>query len=315
MRAAALPVGAASAMRQSGSCASRQASRLTTVVVLPVPGPPLMTVRRAAQRQGGGDLLPVGVAAERAALAANSVSQQRSRVGADRRRGGAVARAHQARAPAGARSRSSGAGRGGRRRRGSAAARRARRACRPRRRRAARCAMRRVEVRRSVRGESAATVQTWPSAGGQARRARPPAAQRVERRAVGAELARAQRSTCCGEAFGQRARLGGLVAASTDRVSLRFAQAPAPSASSAEQRVERVRSRRAGGSTRRRARRRPASSPAARRARRGRSRRRSAVVAVAAQALPQVAVQRHRVQQVLQVVAVLVHRAPQRRGP
>ena len=46
IRAAALPVGAASAMRQSGFCAIRQASRLTTVVVLPVPGPPLMTVSR-----------------------------------------------------------------------------------------------------------------------------------------------------------------------------------------------------------------------------------------------------------------------------
>jgi hypothetical protein len=44
-RAAALPVGAASRMRQAGFCTSRQASSCTTVVVLPVPGPPLITVR------------------------------------------------------------------------------------------------------------------------------------------------------------------------------------------------------------------------------------------------------------------------------
>ena len=49
-RAAALPVGAASAMRKgvcwrAGSACSR-ASRRTTVVVLPVPGPPVMSVKR-----------------------------------------------------------------------------------------------------------------------------------------------------------------------------------------------------------------------------------------------------------------------------
>ncbi len=46
MRWAALPVGAASAIRKTGVASSRQARTPTTVVVFPVPGPPLTTVSR-----------------------------------------------------------------------------------------------------------------------------------------------------------------------------------------------------------------------------------------------------------------------------
>ncbi len=46
MRCAALPVGAASAMRSAGCSSIRQAITPTTVVVLPVPGPPLTIVKR-----------------------------------------------------------------------------------------------------------------------------------------------------------------------------------------------------------------------------------------------------------------------------
>ena len=45
-RAAAFPVGAASAMRQSGCCSRSSASSRLTVVVLPVPGPPASTLTR-----------------------------------------------------------------------------------------------------------------------------------------------------------------------------------------------------------------------------------------------------------------------------
>ena len=47
-RAAALPVGAASAMRsgRSSASSSNSASNITTVRVLPVPGPPEMTQNR-----------------------------------------------------------------------------------------------------------------------------------------------------------------------------------------------------------------------------------------------------------------------------
>jgi len=70
-RAAALPVGAASAMRK-GACwragsACSSASRRTTVVVLPVPGPPVMSEKRlraaSAQAtfcQSGAALWPLG---------------------------------------------------------------------------------------------------------------------------------------------------------------------------------------------------------------------------------------------------------------
>ncbi len=72
MRAAALPVGAASAMRQPGSSATRQASRLTTVVVLPVPGPPLITVSRPRSASAAASCCQSAAPPRRAALAANS---------------------------------------------------------------------------------------------------------------------------------------------------------------------------------------------------------------------------------------------------
>ena len=56
-RAAALPVGAARAMRSGGSpavaaCSASSASSAATVVVLPVPGPPVSTVVRWARATG-----------------------------------------------------------------------------------------------------------------------------------------------------------------------------------------------------------------------------------------------------------------------
>ena len=45
-RAAALPVGAASAMRIEGSCCANTASSRATEYVLPVPGPPTMSDKR-----------------------------------------------------------------------------------------------------------------------------------------------------------------------------------------------------------------------------------------------------------------------------
>ena len=76
MRAAALPVGAASAMRQSGASASRQASRLTTVVVLPVPGPPLITVSRPRSASAAASCCQSAAPPRRAALPANSSARR-----------------------------------------------------------------------------------------------------------------------------------------------------------------------------------------------------------------------------------------------
>ena len=63
MRAAALPVGAASATRGKAppavtACSSIRANKRATVVVLPVPGPPAMTLNRRDQGIGRG--LPLG---------------------------------------------------------------------------------------------------------------------------------------------------------------------------------------------------------------------------------------------------------------
>lgn len=90
IRAAALPVGAASAIRDSGSCASRQASRFTTVVVLPVPGPPLITVSRPRSASAAASFCQSAAPASPAALAANSACS-RSRVAASSSSGGALA--------------------------------------------------------------------------------------------------------------------------------------------------------------------------------------------------------------------------------
>ena len=46
MRCAALPVGAASEIRNSGLSVSKATRMRTTVVVLPVPGPPAITMKR-----------------------------------------------------------------------------------------------------------------------------------------------------------------------------------------------------------------------------------------------------------------------------
>ena len=81
MRAAALPVGAASAMRQSGSSASRQASRLTTVVVLPVPGPPLITVSRPRSASAAASCCQSARAAEAGGVGGEQLGQPRAQRG------------------------------------------------------------------------------------------------------------------------------------------------------------------------------------------------------------------------------------------
>lgn len=77
-RAAALPVGAASAMRSavaSGACANSSAKSRATVYVLPVPGPPVITARslRSATAQA---IFCQSVPPSRAAWS-NSLSSQR----------------------------------------------------------------------------------------------------------------------------------------------------------------------------------------------------------------------------------------------
>ena len=74
MRAAALPVGAARATRRPGFSVSRQARRATTVVVLPVPGPPLMIVSLLRQASAAASFCQSGRSPSRRALSANRQS-------------------------------------------------------------------------------------------------------------------------------------------------------------------------------------------------------------------------------------------------
>jgi hypothetical protein len=121
MRAAALPVGAARAMRKPGFSPSRQASSATTVVVLPVPGPPLMIVKHPRQASAAASFCQSGRPSRRSALAAKSASSCPRRA-SPASVGRCLARRRRFSLPAAVRRRNSGRGRHARRHRAVAAA-------------------------------------------------------------------------------------------------------------------------------------------------------------------------------------------------